>query len=1083
MLRKISLTLIGLGTLLLLPLLAQQKPPNHTVSDIEKAIQENEYIKADSLLNNSATYFISQKNYDTLLHLIPLAGKIANGKQGADKAAAAVMSFIDQIKNKTSNPRLLLGAYREAAEYLGGIFQNQQGYKASEEALKYAYQVNEKDSLEIAKSEYNLGVYAHRLGNISLSQTHHRRAFNIRESSPNTKPEDIYFSANAMGTIMWYASKYDSAALFYNKALAALEKLPADDLNKYYRSANIQNNLAAVYNANGKTSDAIAAMQKTIENYQCFIAAKEPHPKKEDAIVGLYEAIDNLAGVYKSIGDYNKAGDLLFYSYNQKKSRFPPGNTETNLSEILIGQYYNSINEYDKALQYLIDGLAKLENAEDDYLIWQADAAYAIALAYANKKEPDKANEYYIISEAFFEEAYQGEYDDVYLDFLRNAALFYAQNKQYEKAIAQATKAYKYLVTVHQEKKLPGFYQLLNMAEVEYLSGRYKEAARYSERALSITKDIIKESNNLLDSAKIEMYKPRAILIHAKAGYQLEPQKNISYLSKLTQQLSEALQILEKRKAIIDDPASINILISENTELIDFAKKIELELYNLTQDDSHLNKLINLHESGLYNRIRSNLDKEKAIRFANLPQEIQDEERLLKAAIPASLQSAKPQSELMNDYLQAVRNWETHLEKVKNSFPAYYNMRYGSIFKDLPELQSSIPANSTLIRYFFVDTSLFALVAGNNYKKLIRLNNNDLTNAITSLLNSNTIGKEEPALLFQLYNKLWQPLEKDIQTDKVIIVPDGILFHLSFEMLTPEPIQLFAELSAKSLLSKYSIAYHYSLFMLDNKFGRTSNRENYIAFVPEFSDNMKKKYTALVKDSVNLDFQYLTLLPQPNTSKLAKKVKSLLHGTLFLNDESTPASFIRNAGGHKIIHIGTHAEYNNNHPERSRLIFAKNTAAANDTNSLYLSDLYNCNIHSDLTILTACESGKPGFQDGEGMISLAHAFNYAGSKNILTGLWKLDEQSSNMITDLFIQNLLKKLPADEALRQAKLQYISQAEGRMKSPVYWAGIVLMGTPEIIDLEHSTNSLPWIIAIASAILLFGVFYIKNNKRKAS
>lgn len=1083
MLRKISLTLIGLGMLLLLPLLAQQKP-GHTVSDIEKAIEDKNYIKADSLLNKSVSYFLSQKNYDTLLHFIPLAGKIADGKQGAEKAAAVVMSFVEQIKSKTSNPRLLLETYREAAEYLGGIFQNQQGYKASEEALKYAYQIPGKDSLEIARSEYNLGVYAHRLGNISLSQTHHRKAFNLREYSLSTKPEDIYFSGNAMGTIMWYSSKYDSAALFYNKALAALEKMPADDLNKYYRSANIQNNLAAVYNANGKTSDGIASMQKTIENYQYFIAAKEPHPKKEDAIIGLYEAIDNLAGIYKGMGDYNKAGDLLFYSYNQKKLRFTADNTETNLSEILIGQYYNSINEYDKALQYLTNGYTKLEKAEGDYLIWKGDAAYAIALAYENKRDIDKANEYYIKSEAFYEESYQGEYDDIYLDFLRNTALFYAKNNQYRRAISNAEKAYKYLITVHEEKNLPGFYQLLNMAEVEFLSAHYKQAINYSEQALNITKNKIKESNNLLDSAKIEMYKPRAILINAKAGYELQTQKSITYLTQLIAQLQEALQILEKRKAIIDDPASINILISENTELIDFAKKIELELYNLTQDDSHLNKLINLHESGLYNRIRSNLDKEKAIRFANLPKEIQDEEKILKTAIPASLQSTKPQNELMNDYLLAVHNWEAHLEKVKTNFPSYYNMRYGSIFKPLPELQSSIPANTTLIRYFFVDTSLFALVASNSNKKLIRLNNSEVENYITALLNHSSGEKEQTEFLYQIYNKLWQPLEKDIETNKVIIVPDGILFHLSFEMLIPEPIESFAELSEKSILSKYSLAYHYSLFMLDNKSGNGGNDGNYIAFVPEFSDNMKKKYATSIKDSVNLDYQYLTLLPQPNTSRLAKKVKSLLNGSAFLNDESTQNSFIRNAAGHKIIHIGTHAEYNNNHPERSRLIFAKNTDAVNDTNSLYLSDIYNCDISSDLTILTACESGKPGFQDGEGMISLAHAFNYAGSKTILTGLWKLDEQASNIITDLFIQNLIKKLPADEALRQAKLQYISQAEGRMKSPVYWAGIVLMGKPEIIDLKKPANNLPWIIAIASGILLISTFaIIRRNRKKLS
>lgn len=1075
--RKISLIIVGLGLLLvLLPILAQEKQKDF--SQIKKLIEAGNYKSADSLLNEAVSYFIAQKNFDTLASFIPLKGKIVYEQDGAEKTSAAVFSFIDLVKTKTSSPKLLTDAYRQAAEYFGIITQNQQGYNASLEALKYSYQSPGKDSLEIARSEYNLGVYAYRLGNISLSQDHHRRSLAIRERSSNTTSADMYFSCNAMASIYWNVLKYDSAALCYKKAISALEKLPDNDLNKFYRNANVQNNLAALYNSTGKTSDAITAMQKTIENFQAFIASKESHPKKEDAVAGLFQAIDNLAAIYKEIGDLSKAGNLLRYSYEQKKQNLAKDNPDIFISEILLGQYYNTLNESDKALQYLLTGLEKLEKAEGDYLIWKADASYAIALAYQNKKEIDKAATYYEKSEALYEESYQGEYDDIYMDFLRNASLFYAKNNQYNKAVINANKAYNYLVQVHQEKSLQGFYQQLNIAEVEYLSKRYQQAIQHSKQALTLISEKIKESNNLLDSVKIELYKPKAILVNAKAEYELQNERNADYLNKLAAQLNEGLQILEKRKVLIDDAESINILIADNTELIEFAKKIEFELYQQTKDDSYLNKLINLHESGLYNRIRSNLDKEKAIRFANLPLEIQQEEQQLKAAIQTSLQANKPNQELMNDYLQATQNWQAYLDKVKVKYPAYYNMRYGSIFKPLPQLQSSIPANTTLIRYFFIDSSLMAFVADSSLKQLIQLDSRNLENNIASLLQYNQTEEEQLKQLNGLYNKLWLPLRNDIHTEKLIIIPDGILFNLSFDMLTSEPVQSFKQVAEKSLLAKHAIAYHYSLFMLE-KNKNSSNKENYIAFAPGFSDDIKKEYASLIKDSISLDYQYLSLLPQPNTSKLAKKVKNLLNGNAYLDNASTQTSFIKNAAGHKIVHIGTHAEYNNAYPERSRLIFAKNINAVNDTNSLYLSDIYNCNVSSDLTILTACESGKPGFHDGEGMISLAHAFNYAGSKSILTGLWKLDEQSSNMITDLFIQNLVKKMPADEALRQAKLQYINQAEGRMKSPAYWAGIALMGYPEIIPLEKPFNYLPWLTAGAGILLIVGFVLIRRKR----
>ncbi len=60
-------------------------------------------------------------------------------------------------------------------------------------------------------------------------------------------------------------------------------------------------------------------------------------------------------------------------------------------------------------------------------------------------------------------------------------------------------------------------------------------------------------------------------------------------------------------------------------------------MYQLTNNDKYLDQAINLHESGLYNRIRARLDKQKAVEFSNLPAAVYEEEKKLKAAIPASL--------------------------------------------------------------------------------------------------------------------------------------------------------------------------------------------------------------------------------------------------------------------------------------------------------------------------------------------------------------------------------------------------------------------------------------------------------------
>ena len=410
--RKLLFSLVVFVTVLLFPLLAQQNRPTEVVPVIKKAIGSGNYITADSLLKKAIN---AADDPAILVNYISLTGEINKELSGIGQATQAVLNLVNLIKTKNPPARIMLDAYREATDFFDIEGLNQQAYNATTEALAYAQQLPDSASLEVARCEYNLGSYAHRLGNIGLSQEHHRKALAIREADTNTSPENLYLSYNAIGSMMWYGSKYDSATFFYNKSLDALARMPGNDLNKYYRPAIIQNNLAGLYSAEGKTSQAIVAMQETIENYQFYIGSKDSLPKKADAESGLFMAIDNLAGIYKEIGDYGKAGDLLLYSYNQKKQKLSADQPDIFISEILLGEHYNSIRQYDKAIRYTTSGLEKLEKAEGDYLFWKGDAMYTLALVYENLKNISKATEYYQKSEEVYEESFQGYFDNAYM--------------------------------------------------------------------------------------------------------------------------------------------------------------------------------------------------------------------------------------------------------------------------------------------------------------------------------------------------------------------------------------------------------------------------------------------------------------------------------------------------------------------------------------------------------------------------------------------------------------------------------------------------------------------------------------------
>src|SRR5690606_15873367 len=95
---------------------------------------------------------------------------------------------------------------------------------------------------------------------------------------------------------------------------------------------------------------------------------------------------------------------------------------------------------------------------------------------------------------------------------------------------------------------------------------------------------------------RMQMYLPQAILLQQKSRYHLSSQKDSVTLRSIADKLEKAIQILEQRKFLVDDPESVNVLMAENAALLEFAQQIELERYELTGEEKFLDRFINLHE-------------------------------------------------------------------------------------------------------------------------------------------------------------------------------------------------------------------------------------------------------------------------------------------------------------------------------------------------------------------------------------------------------------------------------------------------------------------------------------------------------
>jgi len=102
-------------------------------------------------------------------------------------------------------------------------------------------------------------------------------------------------------------------------------------------------------------------------------------------------------------------------------------------------------------------------------------------------------------------------------------------------------------------------------------------------------------------------------------------------------------------------------------------------------------------------------------------------------------------------------------------------------------------------------------------------------------------------------------------------------------------------------------------------------------------------------------------------------------------------------------------------------------------------DLRKC----ELAVLSACETNVGIRRAGQGIQSLQTALHAAGARTAITSLWKVDDDATRRLFEIFYEKLWnEKLAKSEALWQAKMAL--RAEGH--PPRDWAGWVLSGEPD-------------------------------------
>lgn len=322
-----------------------------------------------------------------------------------------------------------------------------------------------------------------------------------------------------------------------------------------------------------------------------------------------------------------------------------------------------------------------------------------------------------------------------------------------------------------------------------------------------------------------------------------------------------------------------------------------------------------------------------------------------------------------------------------------------------------------------------------------------------------------------LFKILIEPISDDIKEKRLIIVPDGRLGYLPFETLIYKlPTSKRMDYRNLNYLIKTNpVSYTYSSTLLYRNFKEFDASMKLLAFAPEYEQ---------FDESEDSDLSTY-FMPLINAVIEVENISAIYNGDAFLNNEATETKFKEIADDYDIIHLAMHTMIDNEKPMYSKLVFSKSNDTINDR-FLNTYELYGLELKAKMVVLSACNTGSGKIEEGEGIMSLARGFIYAGVPSIIMTLWEVEDKSGADIMTLFYQKLKKGLPKDIALQQAKLDYLESATQLRSHPYFWLAYVDIGNTKAFKRTTYNSEIGYSIVVIF-IILFTTILRKRHKKK--
>ena len=596
----------------------------------------------------------------------------------------------------------------------------------------------------------------------------------------------------------------------------------------------------------------------------------------------------------------------------------------------------------------------------------------------------------------------------------------------------------------------------------------------------------------------IELYKQKYDNTHnieeLKEGY-----KVVQAMAKYGEQLMDSYLSEENKLILFRLGAAI---------LFDRSIFYAHELYKSTKDKKYLEDAFFYSERSKSTLLVNALRSKENQSLVDLPEEMKIKEKEYQQKLK-SLQKIKIETnneEDLNEIQQSINSLNREIENFKKElmveYPDYYNHRYEIGLGDLKSVQNFLAKDdAVLIEYALGIQMHYVFVVTKNSLDIFplqidRAKDKHHTIMLRKTLTNYRFIAQNVTLSDSIYTAaaryfhetfLAGPLKKVKKGQHLIIVPDQHLAHIPFEtFLTSDPENPRVYKSYPFLIKDYPVSYNYSATIMlgkkKEKEKRMISEKGILAFAAEYPEEGASKSESSRGGSTRMMRDGLS--PLPGAEKEVSMMSEVLPGEFYKGIMANEKTFKENAKNFGIIHLAMHGLLDNKNPILSSLVFTEDNSEEED-NFLRAYEIAQMDIDAELVVLSACETGYGKFQQGEGVMSLAHSFSYAGASSVLMSLWQVNDYSTSKIMKLFYTHLSSGMTKDKALQRAKLDYLDQnKEGLSIQPAFWAAFIQTGDTDSIELKYGKKSAllrsPFLWAAIGVILFFVLLgYVKLRK----